>query len=642
MAAAMHGNPNIAPLLIRKSKAGTIPHIREKYMFPISDPHKTWIENPASWGTVKDTPILYLTFGCSDGILSRMRSLIFFLLLAAANISAAQNVVQPLPNIPVSPLSQKDIDSLAGNDNAEAWKAYSEKARETALDLAAKQLYLEAAGWLYLHEISNIFSKYGAAMDPALKKAILSDMPALCDFIESIKEEDNIEGACKVLSQIYKVYPENFKKYIRSAYAVSLVYDVPPPGGWPACETPSDPVPLSQPEEVFNIFIGDPATFVFPMDKLTVGELIWIFGVGGPLDELRELKNTSMAPFAIEKMIQSIKTDRSRIENGQTKPWNTLERKFTPKNIIKYGGSDFEKVYCAWRVANANGIPCLFFCEKGNGGEPFAWLSYMSRPGVWRFNVARPSEAKCLFGRPLDPQTWKVSQQFDIDMLERRHITTQSGVLSRVFLRVSRMLYEKGKYNDAAIFAEKARKENPENWEAYIAYISARARFGAPQRELDAHWRKSYEAFRRYPDMCIQILNSFRKNLIATRRDKEADRLLTAEMRGVMRADPGLGIDIYSKQIADMFERAEDKSDIFTNYQDIVRNSLSSQEECFKKIVTPLVNLFVEAEDYRSAQRVISMFAVSVKNDSLKAKIDSLKESAIPPKKSKRSKQKDE
>ena len=106
------------------------------------------------------------------------------------------------------------------------------------------------------------------------------------------------------------MYPDNFKKYLRSAYAVALIYDVPPQVGWPICNTPSDPVPLQQPEEVFNIFIEDPTTFVFPMDKLTIGELIWIFGVAGPLDELRALKNKNIEPFAIEKLTTSIKDDR--------------------------------------------------------------------------------------------------------------------------------------------------------------------------------------------------------------------------------------------------------------------------------------------------------------------------------------------
>ena len=387
---------------------------------------------------------------------------------------------------------------------------------------------------------------------------------------------------------------------------------------------------MFQAEETFNIFTEDPHTFVFPMDRLTVGELVWVFGIGGPLDELRGLKNTSIAPFAIEKLAHSIKTDKSRYANGVVADWDASEREFTPKNILKYGGTEAEKVYCAWRIANANGIPCLFFREGKQ-----AWLAYMSRPGVWKHDVARSEKAKHLFGRPLDPQTWRTSQKFDIDMLARRHITTEAGIFSRVFLEISRMLYDAGKYNDAAVFADKARKENPENWEAYIAFISARARFGASQGELDSYWRKSYEAFRRYPDMCIAMLNFYRQNLIALRRGKEADRLLTAEMRGVMRSDTGLGIDIYANQISDMFARAEDKTEILPAYQDIVRNSTSCPDECLRKITMPLAKLFVSVEDYRSANKVVSMFVSASRDELSKARAEKLRETLTPPKKAK-------
>ena len=384
----------------------------------------------------------------------RFFSAIIFCISAVA--ASAQHAVPELPKLPVSPISQSDIDKLLENDSAQAWGEYAEKTRATTLDLALKQLYPEAAGWLYVYKAADLFSKEGASLHTAVKRAMLSDIPALCDFFETMKPEDNLEGVCKTLAQIHQVYPDNFKKYLRSAFAVSLVYDVPPPGGWPNCGTPSDPVPMFQAEETFNIFTEDPHTFVFPMDRLTVGELIWVFGIGGPLDELRGLKNTSIAPFAIEKLAHSIKTDKSRYANGVVADWDASEREFTPKNILKYGGTEAEKVYCAWRIANANGIPCLFFREGKQ-----AWLAYMSRPGVWKHDVARSEKAKHLFGRPLDPQTWRTSQKFDIDMLARRHITTEAGIFSRVFLEISRMLYDAGKYNDAAVFADKARKDNP-------------------------------------------------------------------------------------------------------------------------------------------------------------------------------------
>lgn len=557
---------------------------------------------------------------------------IFCFAIFSLNIFANNtNVTPDLPKFPVSVLKKADVDTLLANDTPEAWEKYAQECKTKALDLAAKQLYDECSSWLYIYCAADLFSKEGKDLNLDIKRTMLLDVPALCDLFEQIKPEDDMAGFCKVLTQIYAVYPDNFKKYLRSAYAVALIYDIPPSVGWPICNTPSDPVPLHQPEEVFNIFIGDPSTFVFPMDKLTIGELIWIFGVAGPLDELRALKNKNIEPFAIEKFTTSIKDDRKRMDRNRYTDWNTNERDFTPQNIMKFGGSPFEKVYCAWRIANANGIPCLFFTEKV-GATTYAWLAYMSRPSVWRFDIARAKEAKHSFGRPIDPQTWKTSKNFDIQMLIRRHILTNAGVLSRTFLRVSRMLYDNGKYANAATFATKAVKENPENWEAYIAFINARARFGAQSSELDAFWKKSYEAFRRYPDMCIQMLNFYRENLIALRKSKEADRIFVAEMRGVMKDNAGLGIEIYSEQIIDIFNRSTDKTEVFPYYQDILRNAVPCQNECFKKIVTPLAKLFQAEGDYRSAQKVASMFGSSARDALLKESAKKLYDSMKKPK----------
>ena len=67
-----------------------------------------------------------------------------------------------------------------------------------------------------------------------------------------------------------------------------------------------------------------------------------------------------------------------------------------------------------------------------------------------------------------------------------------NSMYSLVYLRISEILYEDGKYNESAYFADKSKKANVENWKAYVQYIMARARFGASTTELDSHWRKAY------------------------------------------------------------------------------------------------------------------------------------------------------
>ncbi len=560
-----------------------------------------------------------------------MKILFVTILIFAVSAFAQDKDLPELPKFPAQILSQKDVDELVAKDSQEMWAKYAEDTKAKVLELAQKELHNDATSCLYVYLAADLFAKDGASLPPAIKKAMLSDIPALCDLFESIKKEDFMQGFCNTLSRIYMIYPDNVKKYLRGAYAVSLIYDIQPLVGWPMCNTPSDPVALSQPEEVFNIFASDPNSLAFPIDKLTIGELIWVFGVAGPLDELRSLKNDKITPTSIEKLTTSIKDDRKRFERKSYIEWNTDERDFTPQNIMKYGGTPFEKVYCAWRVANANGIPCLFFSEKV-GRNTEAWLTYMSKVGVWKSNVARSRDTKLLYARPIDPQTWKLSREFDIEMLARRHITTENGVMSRYFLRLSRMMYEAGKYAIAAESAQKAIKDNPENWEAYIAFIYARARGGATQAELDTFWKKSYEAFRRYPDMCIRMLNFYCSNLVMLRRSKEAEKLFASEMRAVMRSNVGLGIEIYSEKIKEIYDNAKDKSEVFKPYQDILKMVSSNPMECMKRIVKPLADMFKNSEDYASAQKVVDIFASSCRDKFIKKYIDNLRESMAEPK----------
>lgn len=177
----------------------------------------------------------------------------------------------------------------------------------------------------------------------------------------------------------------------------------------------------------------EPQTFILPFDRMTVGELVFVFGIAGPMDELRGLKNEKITPFIIEKLTQSIKTDTKRLKGRQELPWDDAEGPYTPENIRKRGGLDADKVYYAWRVANANGIPCLYFSER-TGGKVYSWLWYMSRPGIWKTDIARDPAAKSLYGRPLNPQTWKNVELSDLLLCSKRHLVTPNGAISMAFL----------------------------------------------------------------------------------------------------------------------------------------------------------------------------------------------------------------
>ncbi len=478
-------------------------------------------------------------------------------------------------------------------------------AKNKAVEYALNKPYESAANWLYTHLIAEFFAEYGKDLPSDLKRAMLSDIAAFYDMYETARPEDDMRAFCDVLKTLYRIYPEQTLKHMRAAYAVSLIYDVPPPPGWPDCKMPSNPAAVSQPQELFWHFVENPSVFVFSLDALSVGELVWTMGVAGPLSELKGLLKPNTLPSVLEKAKQAVKTDNSRLKNKKFLPWDESERDFTPENIKKYGASDNEKMYYAWRFANANGIPCLYFCEEA-GGILEIWFAYMSKPGAWKYDIERSPGAKKLFGRPLNPQTWKPADMYDMAMLGRRCCLAADGVVSNTFLRCSQILYNGGSYSDAAVLAEKSKKANPDNWRAYLAYIYAKARAGSGPDELDALWKDACGSFRKYPDVEVGLLKLYRDNLILRKKYSEADRLFFTEMRGILRVDPGFALEVYARELNGLFSRLEDKTEIFPVYLDILRRC--SPSKCLGKITVPLAAKFANAGDMRSALKTVSMY----------------------------------
>lgn len=540
-----------------------------------------------------------------------IRKILCAAILAAACAPrlAAQSLPE-LPNFPVTPLGAADFEALAKSDTPEGWKAFAGRSRKTAEEFFKRQLYDESASWIYTALAADMFAEYGAEMPFELKSAILEDLPSFFDFYETMTSSDKPAGACRMLASIHSLYPVQFKKYRRAAYALALIYDDEPPIDWPECNVPSNPTRMSVPTEVFFYFAENPATLVFPLEKLTVGELIWVMGVGGPMDELKSLRNPNIAPYSLEKLVASMKTDMSRISLGNYEPWPE-DVPYTPENIKKRGGAPIDKAYCAWRTANANGIPCVYFSYRSKTNPKdvgTAWFAYMARAGVWKYDVGKDHSAPLsAFDRPLNPQTWKPIQMFDLRMLERRHMAYKQGIYSLVFLRISEMLYKSGDYNSSAYFADKAKKANVENWKAYVQYIMARARFGASTPELDSHWRKAYEAFRRYPEKCVDIIGMYRATL-ARRNPREGARIFIAEMRSIAKSDPALAVQIFADTLRKDFAALDSKNDIFPLYAEVMRAAAAHPDIAYEKIVEPLIGLFAEQLDDAGAKKAFTIF----------------------------------
>ncbi len=557
--------------------------------------------------------------------MKRLFSIVFFVLFSLKAFSAI-----PMPELPKTPISQLGMEQLSNalsSNSEESWNSIAISARDKAIELAQSGDVQQAANWLYTSLAASVCAKEGANMPIELKRVILDNIPAFFDFYESATEYDSLSNACSVMTQIFLNQPAQAKKYLRAVMALGLIYDVTIPSNWPKCNVASEPTQVSMPQEIFLYFSLKADKLPFDLSRLTIGELIWVMGIPGPLPELESVFVPNMKLRDIEDVSSSIKTDTSRVRGSKSKKWDLEKVDFTLAKIKELGATPFEKTYYAWRLANANGVPCLYFNESSRNGD-FAWLAYMTGAGTWNFDIFRESASKTMWGHPLNPQTWRPLTSFELHKLSAREMVSEKSLNSIVLTRLAVLLSDIGKYAMARDFAKKAIEINPENWQAYRVLIPSMARCGAEAKELDTVFHQSYAVFKKYPEQSTKMLNLYRENLIARKRAKEADELFVKAMQPIMRTNPTLVAVLYGDVWEEMISRAKSSKEALLVYRGIVRNAPKAPMAYFDYVAKPAIEYFWVKNDRKSAYEAIKIMMSACRSDNtVKSMLDSIKTS---------------
>ena len=554
---------------------------------------------------------------------------IFLVICLAVCAIRGFGVVVDLPELPKTPVSQLGMGPLSealSTNSAESWNTIATSSRDKAIELAQSGNIEQASNWLYTSLAASLCAKEAVDMPVELKRIILENIPAFFDFYESATEYDSLSNACSILTQIFLNQPAQVKKYLRAAMALGLIYDTALPANWPKCNVASEPTQVSMPQEIFLYFSLKAEKLPFDLNRLTIGELVWVMGIPGPLTELETVFTENMKLREIENVYSSIKTDTSRVRGSKSKDWDLEKVDFTLANIKEKGATPYEKVYYAWRLANANGVPCMFFNDSIRSAS-YAWLAYMNGVNEWKFNVFREQASKSLFGYPINPQTWRPISSFELNKLAKRDIVSPSAMKSIVLTRLAVLLSDIGKYRMARDFAKQAIDTNPENWQAYRVYIPSMARCGAESKELDVAFKNSYEVFKKYPEQSVKMLNLYRANLIARKRAKEADILFANAMKPIMRVNPALVAVLYGDVWEEMLSRAKTSTEALSIFRGIMRNASRAPEQFYEYVGNPVIEYFWNKNDRKAAYEAIKIVASSSRSsDKVKDSLKSLKE----------------
>ncbi len=541
-----------------------------------------------------------------------MRILIGFFILTLLNVAQAVDLPD-LPNTPKLALTTEQKASAIVDDEKETWEKLASQAKNTALEMAKNGDINNATNWLYTSYALDIFAKGGEELPIELKRDILDNIPAFFDFYETLSKQDSLNNALNVLKEIYLHQPAITKKYLRAAMAVSLIYDNPLPANWPECNVAEEPTQIQVPQELFLFFTKRADKLPFDMAKLTMRELILMMGIAGPLTELETVVEDSFAPYTIPQRAEHIKSDSKRSRGSSSKKWDTEKNPFTLENIKKLGATTFEKTYYVWRVASANGVPCLYYCGKERGKD-FSWLAYMNKAGEWTTNVYKDPTAKNVYGSPLNPQNWRPISDFDFHRLSLREIVNEKTSKSIILTRFAKEFYKADKFTLAKNFAQNAISADPENSEAYATLIPASARSGATTEELDTLYKNALTTFTKYPEKYFEMLNLYRENLIMRKKQKEADAIFDSAIKQLARKNPTLAIIIYGDVIIDMYNRAESPNKAMAIFSQLTRIGSKDQTKFFKYIAEPTINYFWDKKDAKNAFKALNISGRAVRS----------------------------
>ena len=509
-----------------------------------------------------------------------------------------------LPKTPVMTLGKEQFDAALLSNSPQEWENLASFSMLKAVELAKSSDVSNAVNWLYTALAAESFAKAGKNLAPELKRIIMENLPAFYDFYETMDASDSMSNAYDTLQTLFENQPAKVKQYLRAAMALSLVYDYPLPANWPNCNVPDEPTQVSAPQEIFLYFSLRADKLAFDLNKLTIGELAFVMGIPGPLTELEGVFVPNFKPSDLRGVYASIKTDKSRERGAKSAKWDFSKSEFNLKGIKAVGAVDFEKTYYAWRVANANGVPCLFFNEKTGDGD-FAWLAYMGKDGKWQLDEFRNPLSKGCDGRPLNPRTWRPLSMFDFNRIMRRDINSEKGMKSCAMARLAEALMNENKFEASRDMARAALAENPDNWRAYAVLIPAMARSGASSAEIDAEYTSSFEKYKAYPEQSIKMLNIYRANLIYRKKGRLADELFMNAIKPIFKTNPAMATSIFGDALMDMLRRANSHSEAMSIYRSAMRSASKTPAECFEYITKPAAKYFYENGDVRAAMTAI-------------------------------------
>ncbi len=433
---------------------------------------------------------------------------VFFLSLIISSISAFANDVK----LPFTPDSAKNF--LASNPNIEeVSQNLSKKAIDSYLakDLPSANSALSVARFLEYVNSSN------EKLEPELFAYVLSTTSILDELSSVISPKDNIPALMKILNDIWKNSPTDFKSFPNLAIAIAIVFDTQPPSSYPHSQVSEKSLPrkLQPPVDAFKMWVNDrrKGRLMSKIENLSIEELKFLVATILPqTDRVWAQRSVSANSNTIPKLYSGVPYDFARL-NAKEFSWVDRRGAYTLENIKNMGGICTDQSFFTSEVAKAKGLPAFIFSGAGSDGF-HAWVGYMIKSGKWNFSVGRFASGKFVTGKTYDPQTWDIATSHSLESLSQSFRRSAKYRTNEIHTTFANIFLANEKYKEARVASEMAIKADVRNFQSWCCLLEANEKLEDAQG-VQKTCMNAMKAFARSPDndahfriIMIEKLNS--------------------------------------------------------------------------------------------------------------------------------------
>ena len=393
----------------------------------------------------------------------------------------------------------------------------------------------------------------GASISPSLQAWMFSDAAFSREFLSMLSPVDNIPRVFEILAQIHQRDPAHFRTHANLAIAIALVYDIPPPPGWPHAQVSVEALPrqFAAPAEAFAWWIKQEqrGQTYHRLSRLSAAELKFVIDTVVPFAELEWAQDHANLPLSqLAHCYSMVRYRNDRISNQQM-TWTG--RSYKLSEIQATGGICSDQAFFAAQVGKARGVPTLFIYGAGNDGR-HAWFGFLDGGQKWQLDAGRFAEQRFVTGYARDPQTWREFSDHDLKFLSERFRELPSFAQSRSHEAFASEYLILGNGPAAGAAARKAvsfERRNQNGWELLLAAARLEKR---DARTIENLLREAALAFQRYPDLEAHYVNRVAESLRGRGDHSAAD----AEVRRIATKNKSARGDLSVQQAREIVRRA--------------------------------------------------------------------------------------